>query len=167
MKTENKALNYLLNLDLFITGITLVVLIAVTFTGVITRYFLNSPFMWLEEVQLWCFVWIAFFGGGAAFRTHSHVAIDVLVDMFPSSMKKMIEVFIYIVVMGVLAYFMIHGSKLVGQLMRTGRLTNILDIPYPVIYSAFPIGCGLMMINYTIMMAQSMFFSKHDVEGGE
>ncbi|MDF2858022.1 MAG: hypothetical protein K0Q87_3873, partial [Neobacillus sp.] len=166
-KTENKALNYLLNLDLFITGITLVILIAVTFTGVITRYFFSSPIMWLEEVQLWCFVWIAFFGGGAAFRTHSHVAIDVLVDMFPVSLKRIIEVVIYVVVMGVLLYFMIHGGKLVGQLARTGRLTNILDIPYPVIYSAFPIGCGLMMINYTIMTVQSKLFSKNDVIGGE
>ncbi|MBB6218518.1 TRAP-type C4-dicarboxylate transport system permease small subunit [Anaerosolibacter carboniphilus] len=167
MKTENKALNYLLNLDLFVTGIALAFLIAVTFMGVITRYFFSSPFMWLEEVQLWCFVWITFFGGGAAFRTGSHVAIDVLVDMFPTNLKKIIEVFIYVVVLGVLIYFTIHGSNLVGQLLRTGRTTNILNIPYPVIYAAFPIGCVLMMINFTIMTAQSLFLKNAEVKGGE
>ena len=73
-----KALEKILNLDYIIAGIALSVLIIVTFGGVIMRYFLGNPIIWGEEVQLFCFVWTVFFGAGAAFRTGSHVAIDVI-----------------------------------------------------------------------------------------
>ncbi|MFZ5967433.1 MAG: TRAP transporter small permease [Bacillota bacterium] len=166
MKLEKKTLNYLLNMDMFIAGASLIVLIVVTFFGVLMRYLFNSPFVWQEEVQLWCFVWVVFFGGSAAFRSGSHVAIEVLVERMPPMLKKMVEGLIYIVVMIVLSYFTVHGSRLVEQLSRTGRMTNILDIPYPVIYAAFPIGCILMMINFTMITAIPWLSKDVDRKGG-
>lgn len=161
---KNKPLNYLLNLDLILTGMTFLVLVTITFAGVIMRYFINRPLVWLEEVQLMCFVWIVFFGAGAAFRTGSHVAIDMLVDRFPQQIRKLVEILIYITVIIVLGYFMIQGWSLVQQMGQTNRLTNIFKIPYTLIYAAFPIGCVLMMINYSIttftQILQPMFFGK-------
>lgn len=166
MKVNNKALKCLLNIDYLITGAALVGLITVTFLGVIMRYFFNNPFIWLEEVQIWCFVWLVFFGAGAAFRTGSHVAIDVIVDLFPPKVKKAVEICVYLVVVAVLFYLMRHGSNLVRQMANTGRMTNIIKVPYSIIYSSLPIGCGLMIINYTIIMVNSLFTKKADVEGG-
>lgn len=108
-----------------------------------------------------------FFGSSAAFRSESHVAIEVLVDRMPLAMRKIVNIFIYIVVISVLSYFMIHGTNLIKQLIRTSRTTNILDIPYQVIYSAFPIGCGLMIINYTIIMIMRLFSKNVNEQGGE
>lgn len=167
MKLKNKALNCLLNLDMVIAGISLIILIIITFSGVWMRYLVNNPFVWQEEVQLWCFIWVVFFGASAAFRSSSHVAIDIIVDRLPLTARKFIDILNYFVVMFVLYYLMTHGTNLIMQLFKTGRMTNILDVPYAVIYSAFPIGCGLMMINHTIMTAMSVFSKKADMEGGE
>jgi len=166
MKLKNKVLNALLNLDLLIAGISLSVLIVITFLGVIMRYFVNNPFVWQEEVQLWCFVWVVFFGGSVAFRSGSHVAIDIVVDLLPDSLKKVVDILVYFVVMVVLLYLSIHGSNLVIQLASTGRLTNILQVPYSIIYSSLPIGCVLMMMNYTLVTGLSLFSKKSNVEGG-
>lgn len=167
MNIRNRTFKALLNLDLLIASVSLITLIVITFFGVLMRYIFNNPFVWQEEVQLWCFVWVVFFGSSAAFRSESHVAIEVLVDRMPPTAKKIINVFIYIVVILVLSYFMIHGTTLIKQLIRTSRTTNILDIPYPVIYSAFPIGCGLMIINYTIIMLMPLFSKNTKIQGGE
>ncbi|WP_291633177.1 TRAP transporter small permease [Clostridium sp.] len=166
MKLKNKTLNALLNLDLIIAVISLIVLIIITFLGVIMRYFANNPFIWQQEVQLWCFVWIVFFGSSAAFRSGSHVAIDLVVDLLPDSLKKVVDILGYFVMMGVLIYLTIHGSNLVIQLASTNRLTNILRVPFSIIYSAFPIGCVLMMINYTLVTGISIFSKKNKVKGG-
>lgn len=166
MKLNNKALNALLNLDLLIAGISLIVLIIITFLGVVMRYFVNNPFIWQEEVQLWCFVWIIFFGSSAAFRSGSHVAIDIVVDLLPDTLKKVVNILVYFIVMFVLVYLTIHGSTLVAQLASTARTTNILHVQYSIIYSAFPIGCVLMMINYTLVTAISLFTKKTNVKGG-
>lgn len=167
MKVKNKTLNCLLNLDMLIAGMSLIILILITFLGVWMRYLVNNPFIWQEEVQLWCFVWVVFFGASAAFRHSSHVAIDIIVDRLPPTLKKFVDIINYFIVMFILFYLMRHGTNLVMQLLRTGRTTNILDVPYPVIYAAFPIGCALMMINYTIMTGISLFGKKVEIEGGE
>jgi TRAP-type C4-dicarboxylate transport system permease small subunit len=165
MKQKEKMLYRVLNFDYFISGASLLVLIAVTFVGVIMRYFLNNPFMWGEEVQLWCFVWVVFFGASAAFRTGSHVAIDVLVDFFPKSIKKIVEVFAYLLVMAVLLYLLIHGTSLINQLASTGRTTNILKVNYSVVYSALPIGCVLMMISHTVSTVFALLGKNDEAEG--
>lgn len=139
------------NLDLIVASIALIILVICTFMGVIMRYFFNNPFVWLQEVQLWCFTWVVFFGCGAAFRTGSHVAIEVVVDHLPKHLRKSVEIIGFFIVVAVLLYFMIYGSKLVLQLFRTGRTTNILDVPFPVIYGAFPLGCLLMIVNHTLV----------------
>ena len=40
------------NLDIIVASIALIVLIILTFAGVIMRYIVGHPFTWLEEVQL-------------------------------------------------------------------------------------------------------------------
>lgn len=167
MRFKNKIANYLLNLDLVIACIALIILILVTFFGVFMRYFLNNPFIWQEEVQLWCFVWVIFFGASAAFRSGGHIAIDILVDTLPKGVQKGIEVFNYCVVMTILFYLFIQGSNLIEQMVTTSRVSNILRVPYSLIYSAFPIGCILMMINHTIATIVSLFYTKDNAESGE
>lgn len=167
MRLKNKTVNYLLNLDLIIACISLVALIIITFFGVLMRYFVNKPFVWQEEVQLWCFVWVIFFGASAAFRSEGHIAIDILVDSLPQGTQKVIEVFNYFVVMFILVYLTIHGSNLISQMINTERVSSVLRVPYYIIYSAFPIGCVLMMINHTLVTVISLSSQKLNIESGE
>ena len=71
------------NLDLALAGVAFVILIVVTFGGVIMRYILSSPLAWAEEVQLWMFLWITFLGAGAAFRS-----VTALMWLWKSSTKS-------------------------------------------------------------------------------
>lgn len=160
MKARPNKLAIMENMDIIIASFSLIILILCTFFGVIMRYFFNDPFVWLQEVQLWCFTWVVFFGSGAAFRSGAHVVIEVVVDRMPPRVKVIIEFLGYLVVIAVLSFFLINGSKLIMQLFKTGRTTNILDIPFPVIYSAFPIGCMLMIGNYSIIMLSHKFEKK-------
>ena len=153
------------NIDLLISGIALIVLIITTFLGVIMRYFLNDPFVWQQELQLMCFVWVVFFAGGAAFRTGSHVAIEFIVERLAPSLKHVAELFGFVVILLVLSYFLRHSVTLVNQMIVTERTTNILNMPYAVIYAAFPISCILMIVNYAVMTVQSFMNRKKDMAG--
>ena len=142
------------NFDIFIAGTALAVLIVYTFISVIMRYFINRPIYWGEEFQLLCMVIIVFFGAGAAFRTGSHIAIDFLVDRLPLKLRKVIAAIIYCVAIAVMMYFLIQSSVFVRQMYITKRITDILRIPFFIIYMAFPIGWSLIIINYTITTYQ-------------
>ena len=152
-----KILTKLLNLDLIIAGTVLGVLIFYTFIAVVMRYCINRPVYWGEEFQLLCIVIIVFFGAGAGFRTGSHVAIDFLVDRFPLKLQKAVTIVMYLLSMVIMVYFLIQSSVYVRQMFITKRITNILRIPFFLIYSAFPAGCVLIIINYTYATYNKFF----------
>ena len=160
-----KILTKLRNLDIVIAGIVLGILILYTFLAVIMRYFINRPIYWGEEFQLICIIVIVFFGAGAGFRTGSHIAIDFLVDFFPMKLQKIITVIIYLISIVVMVYFFIQSSAFVRQMFVTRRITDILRIPFYIIYSAFPIGCVLIIINYSIATF-AKYFSGGNKEAG-
>lgn len=151
---KKRFLDRILGIDYLISGICLIILVFITFFGVIWRYFLNAPFIWQEEVQLALITWVIYFGASAAFRNGSHIAIDMIVDMFPAKMQRVMDVIIYIVTLGVLGFIFTNGVSLVEQFIRTSRVTNILRIPTRYIYIAIPIGCVLMAVSYTIYLVR-------------
>jgi len=163
---SKKILSKMQNIDVAIAGIVLGILIIYTFFAVIMRYFVNRPIYWGEEFQLICIITIVFFGAGAGFRTGSHIAIDFLVDLLPVKLQKIITVIIYLISIVVMIYFFIQSSAFVRQMFVTRRITDILRIPFYVIYTAFPIGCALIIVNYTIV-TYKRYFANADEEAGK
>lgn len=153
-------LRRVLRADIWITGSFFVALTVITFLGVLMRYFFNNPFVWLEEVQLALFLGVVYLGGGSAFRHGSHVAIDFLVERFPRSLRKAVELFVVVVVVGVLAYFAWQGAQLAAGMAEAGRATNILRIPSVLIYAMVPIGLVWTMINFlfTVLFGEEQEF---------
>ncbi len=144
-----KKTKILANLDLVLAGIAFTILVAVTFGGVIFRYLLSSPIMWAEEVQLWCFLWITFLGAGAAFRHGSHVAVEIVFDILPKNVQKVLTVVNYLIVMGILLYVCVLGFDLLALMTKIHKTTAILRVPMWFINSIVPVGCVLMMISTT------------------
>lgn len=150
-KKENKVVSFLANLDVTIASVILAILIVLTFLGVIWRYALNAPFTWLEEVQTSCMVWIVFAAAGAAFRNGNHVAIEMIVDMMPEKMQKVMQWVISAIVVIVIGYLFMQSIGFVQVFMKSGRATSMLKIPYKYIY-------GIAIISY-IDMIISYFYS--------
>lgn len=148
--------HYLKNLDLLIAIASLITLILLTSLGVVMRYVVGNPFTWLEEVQLFCMVWIVFSASGYAFRINGQVAIEMLVEAMPLKIQKMIEYFIDVVVFFVICYFLYQSIGFVQLFIRSGRSTNMLKIPFWFIYAIAPASCVDMLISYV----HTKYFSK-------
>ena len=147
-------------LDLILAGLALTILVTVTFIGVFARYFLGAPFAWEEEVQLACFVWITFLGIGIAFRSGSHVAIELLVERMPSAVVRKVEIGGYVISLLVFLFFLYYSGIIVDKMIEMERTTNILHIPYGAIYGVVPVGILLMMYNYTMSLRERLVFFK-------
>lgn len=150
MKTENRFLKGLCSLDLLAACVALILLIGVTFFGVIMRYCFGDPFVWQEEVQLALSVWVVFLGGRYAFVCGNHAAIDVIVEMFPEKVQKVVSILIAVAAVVVLSYVGYQGIRYIMQMVRYNRVTNILKIPYSLVYIPLPIGCVTMAVQVCI-----------------
>lgn len=166
MKKNNPVLTVLKNLDLVVASIALAGLIVLTFVGVFARYVFNAPFAWQEEVQLMLIVWVTFLGGRYAFVTGSHCAIDVLVDLFPKKVQRYFDLVIMAIVVIVLSYTGWQCSKYILQMYNTNRVTNMLHIPYALIYAPGVIACVTMAIQF-ILMTMKKFLHGEETEEKE
>ena len=149
-----KILDILDKIEVAVASLVLLVLICVTFFGVLMRYIFNNPFTWEDRPPVSyylkvCMVWITFLAAPAAFRTKSHVAIEILVDALPKSLRKIVELLIPVVVYAVLIYFFFRSQNYIAVMLRTSRKTPILMIPYSTIYAIAPVSIVLMLISYT------------------
>lgn len=168
MKKENPILKFLFSIDVFVGSVMLALLIILTVLGVFFRYVLNKPFTWLEEVQLACMVWITFSAAGAAFRYGNHVAIEMVVDLFPKKVQKVIEVLIAIIVTIVLVYFCYKGIGYILIFIKSGRSTPMLKIPYALIYGIAPVMAILMLVSYYYSLITNVKSeAKEAIENGQ
>lgn len=151
-----KLVSIIKNLDLVVAGIMLVAIVFMTIAGVFMRKLVGQPFAWLEEMQLFFFVWLIFFGGSVAFRTGNHVGIDIVAERLGPRARRVMDIMVYIITMLVLIYIL-KGSGELAQSV-TKKVTPYLKISYWVIDVAAPIGCVLMMLQYSVNMAHELFF---------
>ena len=148
-KKENKASAILMNIDIVVASIILAILIVLTFLGVVWRYIFNAPFS--------CMVWIVFAGAGAAFRSGNHVAIEMIVDLMPKSMQKIMEILISIVVVVVIGYLFMQSIGFIQVFVKSGRSTSMLKIPYSWVY-------GIAIVSYFDMIISYFYALFHGVK---
>ena len=152
----------LTNLDAIITAVTLSICVVLVNANVIMRYFFNSPIRWAEEVVTSLFVWTVFIGSAYAYRKHSHLGVDILVNLMPPKMKAAVKAIMSVVELFVLSMLTVISSQYVYHLIynRAGKLkvvmTDMLRIPKWWTGIAVPIGFGLSVIYSVYFMVKGI-----------
>ena len=145
---KNPLLKFLREVDLYISVAALCILTLITFAGTIMRYIFKAPFIWQEEVQMILVVWIVFWGASAAFRTHNHIVIEILVDALPQKLQDVIRAVVDVVTFCMLGLLIYVETSRVLQLIASGRSTSILKIPQAYNYAGVVLACVFMLINF-------------------
>ena len=152
MKNKITLKTILTNLDAIITGATLSICVVLVNANVIMRYFFNTPIHWAEEVVTSLFVWTVFIGSAYAYRKHSHLGVDILVNILPGKIKQVVKAVMTVIELFVLIMLTWISGEYVYHLIfsRSGKLkvvmTDLLRIPKWWTGIAVPIGFGLSVI---------------------
>lgn len=67
----------------FVLATLLLAMVVMVFGNVVLRYLFNSGIVVSEELSRFCFVWLTFIGGVAAFGEGAHLGIDNVVSKLP------------------------------------------------------------------------------------
>jgi C4-dicarboxylate transporter DctM subunit len=94
------------------------------------------------------FIWMAKFGAAYGVRTGIHVGVDVLVNLLPPKSRK--GVILFAIGSGAFFTAMIaaFGVTFVDKMFATGQQSYDLEWPMWAIYSAIPLGSGLMCFRF-------------------
>jgi len=126
----------------------LVATVVVTFSQVVTRYFLHVSISWSEEVARFLFVWIATLGAAYGFKTKSHFAIVFLVNRFSRRLQKVVGTLVVITAAIFLIVFVLESLYLILAITIDQR-APVTQLTMAVPHSAAPVG-GTLMLYYLI-----------------
>lgn len=149
------------DIDLHLSVAALATLIAITFLGVFMRYLANSPFVWLDEMQMICIVWTVSFGASAAFRHGGHIGIDMIVGLFPPAPRKAVGAAVFLVVMFMLGFLAWNGYGLVRQQFVNSRVSDVMRLPRGYIYLPLPLAAAGMMAGHAANAVRSLLRNRN------
>lgn len=96
------------------------VLVVNLFLGVFTRFVLNDPLDFTEEIARFCMLWFAFIGGSIALRQNELISFTFLIDKMPGAVRQGMRILNIILVMVFLVVFLDVGVDAL-EIFRFGK----------------------------------------------
>ncbi|MDR2535885.1 MAG: TRAP transporter small permease subunit [Treponema sp.] len=121
-----KLYHTLCKIEVAACGVGFVFLVAFIFLSAILRFFRVSM-SWNIDLALFLLAWTAFLGADVAWRSGQLVGIDIVTRNLPKTVQKILELMIYVIVLGALIVIIIFGLRLAW----TERLRTYQSIPIP------------------------------------
>jgi TRAP-type C4-dicarboxylate transport system permease small subunit len=112
---------------------------------VICRYLLGAALTWSEEFARYGLIWITFLGAGIALKKRAHMGVQVIVEMFSPGIRKTVQLFTILSVMGFLIVATLKGIEL--ALFNMKQYSPAMGLPMGFVYLAIPSGCLVMIIH--------------------
>ena len=146
MQATRKALTRIMNV---LAGVSLIAMTVLTCWQVFTRYVLNNPSPWSEELVGYLFAWASLFGASIITGERGHMNIPVVVEKMPVGAQKFFGVFAELIAMAFSLIILVYGGYRI-TLLAMGQMTSSLGVAVGVFYVAMPV-CGVINILYTIL----------------
>ena len=118
---------------------------------VVTRYLLNSPSSYTEELATYLLIWISLLGAAYALRVRAHIGIDVLVRRLRNDRQQSIRKFAYLmIILFSMVALVFGGSWLVYVTLDLNQLSAAFQVPIGYVYLVLPLS-GLLMVYYSVV----------------
>lgn len=117
---------------------------------VVTRFFLQEPSSYTEELARFLLIWIGLLGAAYAYRKKAHLGLDILSQKLEGSAKRKLDIFISIVCTIFACVIMIYGgSKLVLLTLELDQMSAALQIKVGYLYCVIPLS-GVLIVLFSI-----------------
>lgn len=147
-----KKLNYIFyQISKKVGSFILLVLIVSISAGIFSRYCLNHPFTWIEELSTFLFIWLAFLGAVTATYEKRHVAVDFLINRIPRKLNDAVKILTYLLILT----FMV--CLVVGSFILFPTMTHVsvaLRIPRYFYYFAICSASFMMFFMYLVELVE-------------
>jgi TRAP-type C4-dicarboxylate transport system permease small subunit len=141
----------------FVGGFLVLLMVAMVLDvcwQVFTRFILNHPSSFTEELAGFFLIWIGLLGGSYAFHTKAHLGIDVLTYRLTGTRRRVVDVLInaFVLIFAVLVMGL-GGLNLVRLTLALKQVSPALGIPMGYVYTVIPLS-GTLLALYAVGFIQ-------------
>lgn len=125
-------------------SILLVFVIGLLLAGVISRYVLSLPIVWIDEAASISFLWLAMLGSAIAIDRNEHLRLTIFLNLIPERGRHFVDALALLVVATVLLALIVPASQYVQEEWYV--TSAALNIPMSFRASAIVAGLALMSV---------------------
>jgi len=148
MEKFEKLLNRVLEIFLVIL---MSVLVVDVLWQVFSRYLLDSPSSFTDELAGYLLIWVGVLGAAYVAGKKEHLAIDILIQKSPPERQRKLQFLIHsLILLFALSVMVIGGSSLVYTRFVLQVKSAALQLPLGYVYIVLPLS-GMIIIYYEIL----------------
>lgn len=118
---------------------------------VFTRWVLDDPSAYTEELARYLLIWIGLLGSGYAVGQKMHLAIDLLPNSLQGARRHMLEILIQGLILAfAVSVMVVGGYRLVSLTLLMGQTSAALGLQLGWVYSVLPLS-GVVIAFYAIL----------------
>ena len=144
--------NFILALDRWVTGsafflacalLAIVSLLGIWQVG--TRFLLEQPSTWTEELMRRLLVWMVMLGAAVAFRHGALISVDLMLKTARGKWRTFVNGFITVTSLALLGILIWYGIDLLWRIrFQTWASLDFLSMAWA--YASIPVGAGVAVI---------------------
>ncbi|QHE51653.1 TRAP transporter small permease [Pontibacillus sp. HMF3514] len=142
-------------------AVLLMVMSAVVFYQVFSRFVLDESLRWSEELARYIMIWAVFIGSALAIRKMELISVDAIKELLPEKAIKVLNILVYLGSIVFLAVLVQYGFEMVSNVST--QTSPAMRIPMAWAYAAIPVGSIFMIINCIAIVIENIM----NFKGGE
>ena len=118
--------------------------------GVFSRFVLDSPSRFTEEIATMLLIWVSLLGAAVGFSRNEHLGVDYLVKKLDPVAQRLMSVVVQLLIILFAASAMVYGGYiLVSKALASGQVSPALGLRFGYVYLAVPLS-GLFIIFFAL-----------------
>ncbi len=137
---------------LWAAGVLLVIMTVLVVIQIITRYAINQPTAWTEELVRYALIWTSFLAASYAFIERRHMALSFLRDRLPPPARRGVTIAVDVLVL-LFAVLVLGVGGTMLALNSIGDLSALLGISRGAVYAIVPIsGLAIALAQVVVLL---------------
>lgn len=141
--------------DILFLQVSVVALIVLSVLQVFTRYVLNAPLSWTEEVSTWFLIWMTYIGTYTLLYRDTHARVEIIDELFGKPVARWVHTFWDFVIGSFLVVLAYAGVRLMDLIAYDK--TPALRVSYAIVLCIIPIVSILMLITIARRIYRTLF----------
>ncbi|QQK75735.1 TRAP transporter small permease [Salicibibacter cibarius] len=163
MRTYLQVIDKMNDILKYVTSFFIALLAILVIIQVFSRFVINFPFIWSEEVARYAMVYVVFLGSALATRYNQHIAIDFLLQIVSEKKQNKLKIIITWVSILFFALLCYQGAILTVTVWEQTSPTTGLSMSWA--YAAIPLGAGMMLLNALALLSEMKVSGIDEQEG--
>jgi TRAP-type C4-dicarboxylate transport system permease small subunit len=151
-----------------VLGVALIALIVTTIsTQVFTRYALNRPIIWVEELATYSFIWGAFLGASLGWKRGRHIFIETIGAYLHPRLAALLRLAAHGLILALLLTLVQLAPTIITVESRSQTVSLPIALPRALFYSVPLFVCAVSMALTSVYFVLAELLRLVRAEGGD